>query len=83
MTRAEEREREQKDGPPPESNKREWGGQLLPGTGGSVVSAPDFQTLILSSILVEVSLSLSLHCHYIMLWKYLLEASPHELVNAR
>ena len=30
---------------------------LLPGSRGSVVSALDFQTLILSSILVEVSLS--------------------------
>ena len=37
--------------------EREWGGWLLPGSRGSVVSALDFQTLILSSIPVEVSLS--------------------------
>ena len=44
--------------------EREGGGWLWPGSRGSVVSALDFQTLILSLILVEVSLSYSFFtCH--------------------
>ena len=42
--------------------EREWGGRILPGSRGSVVSALDFQTLVLVRFSVGISLSGSLSC---------------------
>ena len=57
----------------------EWGGRLLPGSCGSVVSALDFQTLILSSIPSGSqsfsSAFITNYLRYILLWNFAVEPS--------